>query len=117
MSATEHKIRLALLARCEAGQSVRAPRPGRCYSAVSAAANACSAHPELLETFTMGCQKKHRRVNPRFAECLREMQVLHALESAENEGWPASLMRSVANNASGAMHAASREFRRTAASA
>ena len=70
----------------------------------------------LLETFTMGCQKKHRRVIPHFAECLRNTQALHAIQTAENEGWPAASMQTVAI-ASGVVHVALRRFRQTAVQA
>ena len=66
----------------------------------------------------MVCQKQHRRVNPRFAECLLNMQARHAIETAENEGWPAELMQAVVKaNASGAVHLVLRWFHRTAAQA
>ena len=77
-----------------------------------------SALLALFETFTMVCQKQHRRVNPRFAECLLNMQARHAIETAENEGWPADLMQAVAKaNASGVVHLALRRFHHTAVQA
>jgi hypothetical protein len=64
----------------------------------------------------MGCQKKHRPVNPHFAERLRNVRASHAMESAENEGWPATSMgMSVSVHATGEAHGASRKFHFAAA--